>query len=84
VVAESLDRLWRDQENVVHLFKLLSFAGVKLVTLSEAAVSIVGQSWFTKFALQRFESCLRAYEFTTQPLQVWRVGSFFLHGERRP
>jgi DNA invertase Pin-like site-specific DNA recombinase len=39
VVAESLDRLWRDQENVVHLFKLLSFAGVKLVTLSEGEIS---------------------------------------------
>src|SRR5437762_3436422 len=31
VVAEALDRLSRDQEDVAGLFKQLSFAGVKLV-----------------------------------------------------
>ena len=39
VVSESLDRLSRDQEHVAHLFKHLSFAGVKLVTLSEGLIS---------------------------------------------
>ena len=38
VVAEALDRLSRDQEDVAGLFKRLRFAGVKIVTLSEGAV----------------------------------------------
>lgn len=39
VVAEALDRLSRDQEDVAHLFKHLSFAGVQLITLSEGRIS---------------------------------------------
>ena len=33
VVAEALDRLSRDQEDVARLYKELSFAGIKLVTV---------------------------------------------------
>jgi DNA invertase Pin-like site-specific DNA recombinase len=33
VVAEALDRLSRDQEHVAHLYKQLTFFGIKLVTL---------------------------------------------------
>jgi len=39
VVAEALDRLSRDQEDVAGLFKHLSFAGVKLLTLAEGEIS---------------------------------------------
>jgi site-specific DNA recombinase len=39
VVAEALDRLSRDQEDVAGLFKRLRFAGVRLVTLAEGEVS---------------------------------------------
>ncbi|SDF09788.1 recombinase family protein, partial [Rhodospira trueperi] len=39
VVAESLDRLSRDQEDIAALFKRLSFAGVKIVTLSEGEIN---------------------------------------------
>src|SRR5258708_7563915 len=39
VVAEALDRLSRDQEDVAGLFKHLSFAGVKLVTLAEGEIN---------------------------------------------
>src|SRR5690348_639012 len=39
VMAEALDRLSRDQEDVAGLFKQLSFAGVKLVTLAEGEIS---------------------------------------------
>lgn len=39
VIAEALDRLSRDQEDVAHLFKHLSFAGVQLITLSEGKIS---------------------------------------------
>jgi site-specific DNA recombinase len=38
VVAEALDRLSRDQENVAGLFKQLCFAGIKLITLSEGEI----------------------------------------------
>src|SRR6516225_1950385 len=38
VVAEALDRLSRDQENIAGLFKQLSFVGVRLITLSEGEV----------------------------------------------
>ncbi len=38
VVSEALDRLSRDQENIAGLFKLLCFAGVKLITLSEGEI----------------------------------------------
>jgi site-specific DNA recombinase len=38
VVAEALDRLSRDQENIAGLFKQLSFAGVRLITLSEGEI----------------------------------------------
>jgi site-specific DNA recombinase len=39
VVAEALDRLSRDQEDVAGLFKRLQYAGVRLVTLSEGEIS---------------------------------------------
>jgi site-specific DNA recombinase len=38
LIAEALDRLSRDQENVAGLFKQLCFAGVKLITLSEGEI----------------------------------------------
>ena len=38
LVAEALDRLSRDQENIAGLFKQLSFAGVRLITLSEGEI----------------------------------------------
>jgi site-specific DNA recombinase len=39
VVAEALDRLSRDQEDVAALYKHLSFAGVRLLTLAEGEIS---------------------------------------------
>jgi site-specific DNA recombinase len=38
LVAEALDRLSRDQENIAGLFKQLSFAGVRLITLAEGEI----------------------------------------------
>ena len=38
VVAEALDRLSRDQEDIAALFKRLQFAGVRLVTLGEGEI----------------------------------------------
>ena len=39
VLAEALDRLSRDQEDVASLFKALTFAGVRLVTLAEGEIT---------------------------------------------
>jgi site-specific DNA recombinase len=39
VVAEALDRLSRDQEDVAALHKHLSFSGMKLITISEGEIS---------------------------------------------
>src|SRR5947208_4761338 len=39
VVAEALDRLSRDQEDVAGLFKRLRFAGIRLFTLAEGEIS---------------------------------------------
>jgi site-specific DNA recombinase len=39
VVAEALDRLSRDQEDVAALYKRLRFAGIRLVTLAEGEIS---------------------------------------------
>ncbi len=39
VVAESLDRLSRDQEDLPYLFKQLGFVGVRIFTLSEGWIS---------------------------------------------
>jgi site-specific DNA recombinase len=39
LVAEALDRLSRDQEDVAGLFKRLNFAGVRLVTLAEGEIT---------------------------------------------
>ena len=39
VVLEALDRLSRDQEDVAALYKHLSFAGVKLITIGEGEIS---------------------------------------------
>ncbi|MEO0625242.1 MAG: recombinase family protein [Pseudomonadota bacterium] len=39
VIAEAMDRLSRDQEDIAGLFKRLQFAGVRLITLSEGEVS---------------------------------------------
>ena len=38
-VAEALDRLSRDQEDIAHIFKRMSFAGVRIVTLSEGEIN---------------------------------------------
>ncbi|EJL32991.1 site-specific recombinase, DNA invertase Pin [Caulobacter sp. AP07] len=39
VLAEALDRLSRDQEDIAALFKRLRFAGVPVITLSEGEIS---------------------------------------------
>lgn len=39
VVTEALDRLSRDQADVAAIFKRLTFAGVRIVTLSEGEVN---------------------------------------------
>ena len=39
VLTEALDRLSRDREGTAHLYKRLSFHGVRLETLSEGAIS---------------------------------------------
>jgi site-specific DNA recombinase len=39
VVAEALDRLSRDQEDVAALYEHLSFSGVKLITIGEGEIS---------------------------------------------
>jgi site-specific DNA recombinase len=39
IIAEALDRLSRDQEDIAGIFKRLSFAGVKIVTLSEGEIN---------------------------------------------
>src|SRR5260370_29351263 len=39
VVAEALDRLSRDQEDIAGLFKRLRFAGIRLFTLAEGEIS---------------------------------------------
>ena len=39
VMAEALDRLSRDQEDIAALFKQLSFCNVRIVTLSEGEIS---------------------------------------------
>src|SRR5215468_3413877 len=39
ILAESLDRLSRDQEDIAHIFKRISFAGGRIVTLSEGEIN---------------------------------------------
>ena len=39
MVAEALDRLSRDQEDIAGLYKRLRFAGVQMVTLAEGEIS---------------------------------------------
>ncbi len=39
ILAEALDRLSRDQEDIAGIYKRMSFAGVKIVTLSEGEIS---------------------------------------------
>lgn len=39
LIAEALDRLSRDQEDIAALYKQLSFAGVRLITLAEGEIS---------------------------------------------
>ena len=39
ILAEALDRLSRDQEDIAGLYKRMRFAGVRIVTLSEGEVS---------------------------------------------
>jgi DNA invertase Pin-like site-specific DNA recombinase len=41
ILAEALDRLSRDQEDIAGLFKRMSFAGVKIITLSEGEISFL-------------------------------------------
>lgn len=39
VLVEALDRISRDQEHIASFFKLMSFAGVRIVTLAEGAIT---------------------------------------------
>ena len=39
VLAEALDRISSDQEHVASFFKLMSFAGIRIVTLTEGEIS---------------------------------------------
>lgn len=39
VIAKSLDRISRDQEDIAGLYKHLTFAGVQIITLSEGPIS---------------------------------------------
>lgn len=39
VLAEALDRISRDQEDVAGIFKRMAFADVKIVTLSEGEIT---------------------------------------------
>ncbi len=39
IVAEALDRLSRDQENIAGLYKQLTFAGITLITLAEGEIT---------------------------------------------
>ena len=39
IVAEALDRLSRDQEDIAALFKQMTFVGVRLITLSEGEIN---------------------------------------------
>ena len=39
ILAESLDRLSRDQEDIAHIFKRITFAGGRIVTLSEGDIN---------------------------------------------
>ncbi|TCS59862.1 recombinase family protein [Varunaivibrio sulfuroxidans] len=39
ILSEALDRLSRDQEDIAGIYKRLSFAGIKIVTLSEGDVN---------------------------------------------
>ncbi len=39
ILAEALDRLSRDQADIAMLFKVLAFAGVRIVTLAEGEIS---------------------------------------------
>jgi DNA invertase Pin-like site-specific DNA recombinase len=39
VLAEALDRISRDQEDVAGIFKRMAFAGVKIITLSEGEIT---------------------------------------------
>src|SRR4051794_40436433 len=39
IVAEALDRLSRDQEDVAGLFKRMQFAGVRIITVAEGEIS---------------------------------------------
>jgi DNA invertase Pin-like site-specific DNA recombinase len=41
VIAEALDRLSRDQEDIAALFKRLQFAGIRVVTLSEGEIGVL-------------------------------------------
>jgi site-specific DNA recombinase len=41
VVAEALDRLSRDQEDIAALFKRLQFAGIRLMTLGEGDIGVL-------------------------------------------
>ena len=39
ILAESLDRLSRDQEDIAHVYERMRFTGVRIVTLSEGEVN---------------------------------------------
>ena len=75
VVAEALDRLSRDQEHVAHLYKQLTFLGIKLVTLSEGPISElhVGLSG-TMGALYVKQLAEKTHRGSAWPSRGWSLG----------
>jgi DNA invertase Pin-like site-specific DNA recombinase len=53
VLAESLDRFSRDQEDTAGLFKRLTFAGVSIVTLAEGDITHLHIGFKTMNVIQR-------------------------------
>lgn len=45
VLAEAMDRLSRDQEDIAGLFKRLRFAGVAIMTIAEGVPGPTGRGW---------------------------------------
>src|SRR3546814_5950286 len=80
VLAEALDRISRDQEDVAGVYKRMTFAGVKVVTLSEGEITHlhVGlkgtmNALFLKDLADKTRRGLRSEEHTSELKSLMRI-----------
>ena len=74
VVAESLDRFSRDQEHIASFYKLMSFAGISVMTVAEGIETAVAANRLREFGCDIAQGYFYAKPMSGEALEAWLKG----------